>query len=429
MSEGPGRIRTSRRAAQEVFQVALRAARAASLRLAREAAAWAGHEDERAAEDPIAVAAPRSAAYRRPASPAPSPTTHAGVYFEPRTDEDLSGSPSTSLKLVARAPEPAPCAPPLRPADRKAAYRTAAREVRRVADAPAEAVAHGLDAAAALIHLDPPTLLRFLRTRRDGVGAVVRALGALPGRDWSPALGDLVKAAGRIRPTPREALLLFDAVAPEIGQNRHARAASARFFGANLAPLLRAYQTNRGDVAPEGQATLAVFFAQTLFTPPSFEGRAAYRLDLLLHLVELVHSLDARARHDPLSPARECTARLLGSLVGALERGFRIAAEARAEEAVEGMTVLVFRAAGLLPDVFVPRLGLLRRATFDGVGDWVGTMLAGRTGAAEGLALHAVVRELIPVRSLFVLYDEARRDASGSRASAGTPADFSRGLD
>jgi hypothetical protein len=304
--------------------------------------------------------------------------------------------------------------PPLRPADRKAAYRTAARAVRRIADEPDETVERGLGAAAALVRLDPPTLLRFLRARPEGVGTVVCAPGALPGRDWSPALGDLVRAAGRIRPTPREALLLFDAVAPQIGKNRHARAASARFFGANLDPLLRAYRTNRGDLGPGGQATMAVFFAQTLFTPPSFEGRAAYRLDLLLHLADLAQSLDAGARQDPLSPARECTARLLGSLVGALERGFRIGALERADEAVEGMTALVFRAAGLFPDVLVPGLGLLQRAPLDGVEEWVGATF-GRAEVTEGLALHAVVRELVRARSLFVLYDEARRDAFESR--------------
>jgi hypothetical protein len=293
----------------------------------------------------------------------------------------------------------------------------AAREIEILQASPEEA-ARAQAVATALGAMPPGALQGFLAQNAEGVRAAIGFVNADPDAAWSPALGNLLRAAAAIQPPTSEALAVFDASVAQIGENTDSRQQAAAFFTRNFDAIVRFYQADSAKLGLEGQRKLSVFFARTLFTEPSYEGQEAFRQALTARLGSLSQSLDAHAGENPPAIAAQRDAQLLGSLVGTIEGGFHIAVDelGQRNEAVAEMVDFLFKGAGLLPDVSLPGFGLLKDLTVDQVKEWVTQSLQEKPrDASEALPFHAVLGEEIDSVALVTIYDAARSEAFTNR--------------
>lgn len=131
-------------------------------------------------------------------------------------------------------------------------------------------------------------------------------------------------------------------------------------------------------------------------------------------LGDLKSGLDAYANASPPPADAKRQARLLGSLVGALEGGFQVAVDElnKRNDATEGMVDLLFSAKELLPDLPLPGAGKLKDLAIDKIQEWVTNSLKENAQSPEdAIPFHSAFGELIAIPDLRTDYDAARGDA------------------
>ncbi|MBJ6761576.1 hypothetical protein JGU66_12445 [Myxococcaceae bacterium JPH2] len=273
-------------------------------------------------------------------------------------------------------------------------------------------------AAAALAGLPPERLQAFLKDNPDAVGVLTKNINADVDAKFSPALGKLLDAASRIQPATPESVKLFTDTIDKIGENVDTRAAASRFFTQHADAVLSSLKDASGSLGIEGQKKMSEFFTRTLFSPPAHEGQDALRQTVMTKLGDMQKDLERHANENPPSTDSKREARLMGSLVGALEGGFQIAVEElnQRNEATKGMVDLLFSAKGLLPDMPLPGAGKLKDLTIDAIQDWVTKRLQEKAAdPQDAIPFHHAFAELISNPDLRTDYDAARTTAFVNR--------------
>ncbi|RKG91145.1 hypothetical protein [Corallococcus terminator] len=272
--------------------------------------------------------------------------------------------------------------------------------------------------ATALAGMPPDRLQSFLAENKDGMADVLKNINAGMDASYSPALGKLLDAAGRINPPTPESLKLFTDSIDKLGENSESRAAAARFFTQHGDAVLSSLQDKAGSLTLDGEKKMSEFFTRTLFSPPEFEGQAAFRQDVMSRLETMGAGLEEHATENPPSQDAKRDARLMGSLVGALEGGFQIAVDElnKRNDAVKGMVDLLFSAKSFLPDLPIPGAGKLKDLTIDQLQGWVTSNLQEKAqNASEAIPFHGAFGEQISNPDLRTDYDAARVSAFVNR--------------
>ncbi|RYZ44059.1 MAG: hypothetical protein EOO71_00890 [Myxococcaceae bacterium] len=272
--------------------------------------------------------------------------------------------------------------------------------------------------ATALAGMPPDRLQSFLAQNKEGMADVLKNINAGMDASYSPALGKLLDAAGRINPPTAESLKLFADSIGQLGENRESRAAAARFFTQHGDAVLASMQDKSGSLGMEGQKKMSEFFTRTLFSPPEFEGQAAFRENVMSRLASMSAGLEEHATENPPSQDAKRAARLMGGLVGALEGGFQIAVDElkKRNDAVKGMVDLLFSAKSLLPNLPIPGAGKLKDLTIDQLQKWVTSNLQEKAqDASDAIPFHGAFGEQISNPDLRTDYDAARATAFVNR--------------
>ncbi|RKH33410.1 hypothetical protein D7Y13_06000 [Corallococcus praedator] len=272
--------------------------------------------------------------------------------------------------------------------------------------------------ATALAGLPPDRLQSFLANNKEGMADVLKNINVDVDASYSPALGKLLDAAGRINPPTAESLKLFSDSIGKLGENRESRAAAARFFTQHGDAVLASMQDKSGSLNLDGQKKMSEFFTRTLFSPPEFEGQDAFRQDVMSRLQSMSTDLEQHATENPPSQDSKRAARLMGGLVGALEGGFQIAVEElnKRNDAVKGMVDLLFSAKSFLPDLPIPGAGKLKDLTIDQLQKWVTSNLQEKAQKPEdAIPFHGAFGEQISNPDLRTDYDAARDTAFVNR--------------
>jgi hypothetical protein len=270
--------------------------------------------------------------------------------------------------------------------------------------------------ATALAGLPPERLQAFLEANKEGMADVIKNINASgPDATYSPALGKLLDAAGRINPPTAESVNLFNSSIDKLGENRESRAAAARFFTQHGDAVLASLQDPAGSLGLDGQKKMSEFFTRTLFSPPQdFEGADAFRQNVMQRLETMNADLARHANENPPSQDAKRTARLMGSLVGSLEGGFQVAVDElnKRNDAVKGMVDLLFSAKSLLPNLPIPGAGKLKDLTIDQIQRWVTSSLQEKAQQpSQAIPFHRTFGEQIANPDLRTDYDAARGDA------------------
>ena len=272
--------------------------------------------------------------------------------------------------------------------------------------------------ATALAGMPPEALQAFLRDNPEAVGDMLQNINAGMDSSYSPALGKLLDAASQIQPPTAESLQLFTDSIDKLGENTSSREAAARFFMRHGDAVLGSLRDASGSLGLDGQKKLSEFFTRTLFTEPEYEGQTALREDVMRRLDSLQTALNQEANASPPSSDAKRQARLMGSLVGALEGGFQVAVDElnQRNDATEGMVKLLFSAKALLPNLPLPGAGLLKNLTIDAIQKWVTESLKENAQSpADAIPFHRAFGELIANPDLRTDYDAARGDAFVNR--------------
>ncbi|RKH69030.1 hypothetical protein [Corallococcus llansteffanensis] len=272
--------------------------------------------------------------------------------------------------------------------------------------------------ATALAGMPPDRLQTFLAENQAGMADVLKNINAGMDSSYSPALGKLLDAAGRINPPTAESLKLFSDSIDKLGENRESRAAAARFFTQHGDAVLASMQDSAGSLNLDGQKKMSEFFTRTLFSPPDFPGQDAFRQNVMSRLESMGAGLAEHATENPPSQGAKRDARLMGSLVGALEGGFQVAVDElnKRNDAVKGMVDLLFSAKQFLPDLPIPGAGKLKDLTIDQLQRWVTSSLQENAQSpAEAIPFHRAFGEQIANPDLRTDYDAARADAFVNR--------------
>lgn len=268
--------------------------------------------------------------------------------------------------------------------------------------------------ATALAGLPPDRLQSFLEKNAGAIGDVLKNIDSDIDAKYSPALGKLLDAASRINPPTPESLKLFTDSIGKIGENTATREAAARFFTRHGDAVLGSLQDASGSLGLDGQRKMSEFFTRTLFSPPSFEGQDAFRQNVMSRLETMTNGLARYADVNPPPPEAKRDARLMGSLVGALEGGFQIAVDElkKRNDAVKGMVDLLFSAKSLLPNLPIPGAGKLKDLTIGQIQNWVTSNLQEKAkSASEAIPFHRAFGEQIANPDLRTDYDATRGDA------------------
>lgn len=268
--------------------------------------------------------------------------------------------------------------------------------------------------ATALAGLPPEALQAFLKNNPDAMKLVLQNINAGEQSASSPALGKLLDAAARIQPPTAESLQLFMDSIGQIGENPESRAAAARFFTQHGDAVLQSMMDGSGSLKAEDAGKLSEFFTRTLFTEPAYEGQEVFREAVMQQLGTLQQALEQSSGMDPMPEEAERQARMLGSLVGALEVGFLLAVDElkKRNDATKGMVDLFFSAKGLLPDLPIPGYGPLKDLTFKQIQEWVTNSLKEHPDDPEkAIPFHELFGEPITDPGLRTLYDSARLTA------------------
>jgi hypothetical protein len=274
-------------------------------------------------------------------------------------------------------------------------------------------------AATALSFLTPTQLQGYLATHGEQIGTLLDNVGLGPDADRSPALSKLLNVAGGIYPPTRESVALFANAVQALGENPQSRTSAARFFRNHTDAILNGLRDDSGSLGLHGQEVMSELFARTLFTDPEYPGQERLREILIRQLGERTRELETHAGENPPSLEAQRQARLLGSLVGAIEGGFQLAVDeldAR-NEAVEGMVNLLFETTSLLPDLAIPGIGgrlagLARGIVFDRIEEWVvGHLTEDPPDASQSLPFHEMFGQELDNPALRSYYDAARADA------------------
>jgi hypothetical protein len=290
----------------------------------------------------------------------------------------------------------------------------ARRELEIVQASDSNDVQRSAAAATALAGLPPDRLQAFLKDNAAAVGDMLKYINADPNTQYSPALGKLLDAASRITPPTAESVKLFNDSIDKIGDNVSTREAAARFFTQHGDAVLASMQDASGSLGLDGQKKMSEFFTRTLFSPPAYEGQDAFRQSVMTRLGAMNDDLARYANASPPPADAKRDARLMGSLVGALEGGFQVAVDElkKRNDAVEGMVGLLFSAKELLPDLPIPGAGKLKDLTIDQLQKWVTSSLQEKAqDASDAIPFHRAFGELIANPDLRTDYDAARGDA------------------
>ncbi|NVJ06101.1 hypothetical protein HUW63_12765 [Myxococcus sp. AM001] len=286
----------------------------------------------------------------------------------------------------------------------------AQRELDVMMDSYAPDPARSVAIATALAGLPPDQLQAFLKDNPDALGHVFKNLNA-PDAAGSEALGRLLDAASAIQPATPESIKLFMDSIGHLGDNAESRAAAARFFMQHADAILAATSDASGSIGSEGAGRLSEFFTRTLFTEPSFEGQEELHAFITSKLGDMQAQLEAEKDEESPSQETQRLARSMGSLVGAIEGGFLLSVEElnKRNEAVKGMTGLLFKLKDLLPSSSIPGLGTLQDLTIDQIQDWVTEALKENPDdPQDAIPFHVIFGESISNPSLRGLYDSAR---------------------
>ncbi|NVJ16829.1 hypothetical protein [Myxococcus sp. AM010] len=286
----------------------------------------------------------------------------------------------------------------------------AQRELEVMMDSNAPDPVRSVAIATALAGLPPDQLQAFLKDNPDALGHVFKNLND-PDVAGSEALGRLLDAASAIQPATPESIKLFMDSIGHLEDNPESRAAAARFFMRHADAILAAASDASGSIGSEGAGRLSEFFTRTLFTEPSFEGQEELHAFITSKLGDMQTQLEAEARTNPPSQDAQRLARSMGSLVGAIEGGFLLSVEElnKRNEAVEGMTGLLFKLKDLLPSSSIPGLGTLQDLTIDQIQDWVTEALKENPDdPQDAIPFHQLFGESIFNPVLRGLYDSAR---------------------
>ncbi len=276
--------------------------------------------------------------------------------------------------------------------------------------------------ATALAGMPPDRLQRFLAANPEGMAEVIKNINASgPDASSSPALGRLLDAAGRINPPTAETVKLFTDSIDKLGENRESRAAAARFFTQHGDAVLASptMRDEAGSLRQDGQKKMSEFFTRTLFSPPQdYAGSDAFRQHMMQRLQGMSDGLARHANENPPSMDAKRNARLMGSLVGAIEGGFQVSVDElnQRNEAAKGMVDLLFSAKSLLPDLPIPGAGKLRDLTVEQLQRWVTSSIQERAeDPSKAIPFHRAFGERIANPDLRTDYDAGRSDAFVNR--------------
>jgi hypothetical protein len=253
------------------------------------------------------------------------------------------------------------------------------------------------------------------------LAALDRCQRTMGGSDFG--LARLIEGAARIEPATPAPLRLFTESIGRLGHGGHLPEAMASFYARHSGAILAGWMDDSGSLRLEGQEQLSLLFARTLYSDLQGMGQEVLQAALAADLGRRSTALEAHARTNPPSIAALREARLLGSLVGAIEGGFQVAVDELEQRnaAIDSMVDLMFRTTALLPKVSVPDLGVLagqaQSLAEDRLKEWVKARLhEDPRDASEAVPFHQLFGQEIDHPTLRTGYDAARADAFLNRA-------------